>query len=243
MTKRCRKEGRCPPGRILTSKPQTSGLEVAGASGAKPSGPKAPKATRSLLERAAGEGPISYAEGLARAYQQGDAYTHGDTTFVAGTHTMRDVWDDVSKVPSWGDTRQSHRYKMAQRALKASPQTSTIVGHSLGGSVALEAQKQDPRRKTVTFGAPVWDPFGRDKQDYDMSRYNEPGHRAEKPERYRNTLDPISIFDGSSETHVPGMKDLGTLSGPHSYGTLAENRFTSGTAATENPDGTVSITE
>ena len=36
--------------------------------------------TSSLLERAAGEGAITDAEGLERAYAQGDAYTHGTTT-------------------------------------------------------------------------------------------------------------------------------------------------------------------
>ena len=60
------------------------------------SGPKAPPTlapkpkTSSLLHRAAGEGAITDAEGLRRAYEQGDAYTHGTTTYIAGSHTARD---------------------------------------------------------------------------------------------------------------------------------------------------------
>jgi hypothetical protein len=46
--------------------------------------------TSSLLQRAAGEGRITDAEGLRRAYEQGDAYTHGATTYIAGSHTARD---------------------------------------------------------------------------------------------------------------------------------------------------------
>ena len=57
-----------------------------------------------------------------------------------------------------------------------------IVGHSLGGSVALQMQKDHFVPQSRTFGAPVVDlkPFHR--------FYN-------KAERYRHPLDPVSIFD------------------------------------------------
>ncbi len=45
--------------------------------------------TSSLLERAAGEGAITDAEGLERAYTQGDAYTHGTTTYCRLPHGSR----------------------------------------------------------------------------------------------------------------------------------------------------------
>jgi hypothetical protein len=32
---------------------------------------------------------------------------------------------------------------MAKQALKANPQTARVVGHSLGGAVALQLQKED----------------------------------------------------------------------------------------------------
>ena len=87
--------------------------------------------TSSLLERAAGEGPITDAEGLERAYAQGDAYTHGTTTYIAGSHTARDWWDDVTKIPFWGDSHKIYRMQMAHKALAANPQTTRVVGHSL----------------------------------------------------------------------------------------------------------------
>ena len=58
----------------------------------------------------------------------------------------------------------------------------TVVGHSLGGSVSLELQKNYPDRikKSRTYGAPVMDLLGSESENVD---------------RYRNWLDPVSIFD------------------------------------------------
>ena len=211
MTKRCRREGRCP-GRILTGKPQqTSGLEVA---------------KKPLLERAAGEGPIDDATGLTRAYAQGDAYTHGNTTYVAGSHTARDWWDDVTKVPFWGDLRKSHRYKQAEKALDKNPQVTRAVGHSLGGAVALEAQKQRPGLASRTYGAPVLDPLGLDS----------------KAERYRNLGDPVSILDRSAKKSIH-PRPFSSLSGPHDYSNMAAGHMSEGKAATGNRDGSVGISE
>ena len=56
-----------------------------------------------------------------------------------------------------------------------------IVGHSLGGSVALEMQRQHDIPKSRTFGAPVFDLFPKVGQD-----------------RYRHPLDPVSVFDRSA---------------------------------------------
>ena len=214
MTKRRRYE-EAPPGRILTRRPQTSGPRVA-----KP----APK--KSLLQRAAGEGRISDATGLARAYAQGDAYTHGGTTYIAGSHTARDWFDDFTKIPIWGDTRNAHRYRMADRALKANPQVTRVVGHSLGGAVALQLQKDKPGLASRTYGAPVLDPLGLDS----------------KAERYRNVGDPVSIFDRSAKRSVH-PHPFGSFSGPHDYSNIAAQHESEGTAATLNPGGTVSITE
>ena len=77
--------------------------------------------TSSLLERGAGEGATTDAEGLERAYAQGDAYTHGSTTYVAGSHTATDWWQDLSLLPFWGDSHKIYRMQMAQKALAANP--------------------------------------------------------------------------------------------------------------------------
>ena len=131
------------------------------------------------------------AEGMDRAYAQGDTYIEDNKMFVAGSHTARDWWGDFTKNPQWqyvppglfdfvdlmhsepgeliygtGDLRQSERYKAGREALLSHDKVDLGEGHSLGGSVVLQLQKDFPDRlkKTVTYGAPVWDPSGRQKK-------------------------------------------------------------------------------
>ena len=79
--------------------------------------------------------------GLDKAYSlDSGAYPEGDTLYVAGTKSIRDVWDDL-KIP-FGLTSWSQRYGDADRVLDASPQIRRVVGHSLGGAVALELQNR-----------------------------------------------------------------------------------------------------
>ena len=89
--------------------------------------------------------------GLDKAYNlDSGSYVSGDTLFVAGTRSLRDVWDDL-KIP-FGLTSWSDRYQQADRVLEASPQVRRVVGHSLGGAVALELAKNHPRLKqTKTY--------------------------------------------------------------------------------------------
>jgi hypothetical protein len=209
------------------------------------SGPRvsaAPKPKASLLERAAGEGPISDAEGLRRVYESGDAYTHGSTLYVAGSHTARDWWDDVTKIPFWGDSHKIYRMQMAQKALAANPQTTRVVGHSLGGAVALQLQKDDPKLASRTYGAPVWDPFGTDNTERGYGIFDKAQGKPGGVERYRSFGDPVSFFDGSAKSSMLGKEAL-SFSGPHAYQGLAAQHMSEGVAATQKPDGSVSITE
>ena len=155
------------------------------------------------------------AKGLDKAYQQGDGFENDNTLYIAGSHTARDWFDDVTKIPQWryvppgfsqvadllnspegqyffgtGDLRQSERYKKANEFLKNNPKTDTLVGHSLGGSVALQLQKDFPEKnfKTVTYGAPVWDPLGSDKAKIGQ----------ENVLRFSNKGDVVSGFDNSA---------------------------------------------
>jgi len=155
------------------------------------------------------------AEGLSRAYDQGDVFGQDDKMFIAGSHTARDWFDDVTKIPQWqyvpaginpvidimntpwgryllgtGDLRQSERYQKAKEYLLSHPQAKIVEGHSLGGAVALQLEKDFPGRvaKTVTYGAPVWDPFGRQKKEVGQ----------ENVVRFSNTGDIVSIFDNSA---------------------------------------------
>ena len=81
-------------------------------------------------------------EGLSKAYDQGDAHVIGQTLYIAGSHTARDWWDDVTKIPAWGDVRNSERYQRALEVLKQNPQVNRVIGHSLGGAVALELENK-----------------------------------------------------------------------------------------------------
>ena len=147
--------------------------------------PLGDSALRSLALRAVDRTEISDAEGLRRAYQQGDAYAHNDTLYVAGSHTARDWWDDFTKLPF--NSSNIHRLHMAKQAAKAT-NPSTVVGHSLGGAVALRMQQERAgygELKTRTYGAPVFDPLGQHPGD-----------------RYRSYGDPVSVFDRGAKSSL-----------------------------------------
>ena len=69
------------------------------------------------------------------------------------------------------------------------------MGHSLGGSVALELAKNKGIEVSRTFGAPVLDP--------------NPFHRC-TVERMRHPLDPVSVLDR-------GASWGSAMAYPHSY--------------------------
>ena len=89
---------------------------------------------------------ITDAEGLDRAKdQEKRIYVHGNTMYLSGTSwrnqktgmpSLQDPWDDL-KIPIY-KTRYAQRYKDAEEFMKQNPNIDRIVGHSLGGSVALE---------------------------------------------------------------------------------------------------------
>jgi len=166
-----------------------------------------PKAT---IQREDFQNPPTDKEGLERAYAQGDTYIWGDTLYIAGSHTARDWFDDVTKVPFWGDLRGAERYQAAEKALKAHKNIRRVIGHSLGGSVALELQKNYKGLASRTYGAPVWDPLGQDYMKYG------------KVERYNNLFDPVSMFDKSVNSSFKW--DLWTSPSLfHAYDNIAKN--------------------
>ena len=133
-------------------------------------------------------------QGLQEAYKlDSGVFPAGDTLYVAGTKSLRDVWDNL-KIP-FGATRHTQRYEDASRTLKAMPQIRRVVGHSLGGAVTLELQRASPNLKTVTYGAPVISASG--------------------GERHRALFDPVAMFDFGATTELPrGIN-------PHGYCYLA----------------------
>ena len=70
--------------------------------------------------------------------------------------------------------------------MKQNPNIDRIVGHSLGGSVALELGDKH-KIETITYMAPV----------VDTGLFN----HGIQPERYRNDNDPISMFDRGAKSY------------------------------------------
>ena len=120
--------------------------------------------------------------GLSKAYQSDKKlYVDGDSLFIAGTSDKQDVYDDITKIPFYGDLKKSNRYIDVDNVLKNNPNVKNVIGHSLGGSVALELEKNNPNRyKTTTYGAPV----------ISLTKGN----------RFRHGNDPFSSFDYGAKT-------------------------------------------
>ena len=74
---------------------------------------------------------------------------------IAGSSSTQDWYDDL-KIPFY-QTHKTLRYKDAKMLLESNKQITSLNGHSLGGSVALQLQKDFPERnlKINTYGAPV----------------------------------------------------------------------------------------
>jgi len=126
--------------------------------------------------------------GLDTAYQQTNGiFVVANTMYIAGTKSPRDVMDDLL-IP-FSQTQHSSRFQEAEKRL--TPKITRVVGHSLGGSVALELAKKHSLSSEV-YGTPVFS-------------------ASESSTRHRHDWDPISIFDrGAVSTASPGWN-------PHSY--------------------------
>jgi len=128
------------------------------------------------------------------------------TMYVRGSQTGRDWEDDFTRVPAWGNSRDIEMYGNASKAydklISEGKPVDRVVGHSLGGSVALQLQKDKDIPLSRTFGAPVL--------DFD------PGitHKV-LADRFRHPLDPVSMLDRNAK--------WGPLKGyPHMYGGFKE---------------------
>ena len=139
---------------------------------------------------------IEDSEGLNKAYaSEHKVYVEGDTLFIAGTSSFGDVIDDGS-IPL-GMTNRTTRYEQAPQALSKSPQPKRVVGHSLGGSVALTIAQQH-NLVSRTYGAPVASLRG--------------------GERYRAMGDPSSALDFGAHTSI-------ITGNPHSYKEIAKKTY------------------
>ena len=135
-----------------------------------------------IINKAIPNNRISDSEGLSKAYDSPNSiYVDDNRMYIAGTHNFRDAWDDLSKIPFWGDVRNSERYQQAETSLKDNPQVDTVIGHSLGSSVGQELNKQNDNKFNSRF-------YGSPFIDFSFSR-------DPKNQRYRHPGDFISMFD------------------------------------------------
>ena len=149
--------------------------------------------------------PIPDEWGLKEAYNDPESVVHhGDVLYIAGTHSLRDVADDLL-IPLHL-VRNSQRYQQALAALqRANGRIKYLSGHSLGGAVAAVLQEDavagnlGPKyrgfREVRTYGAPL------------LHRDHIPNLHA-----FRRGWDPSSALDsGAATSSAVGWN-------PHSYG-------------------------
>ena len=126
--------------------------------------------------------------------------------YIAGSHITKGVYDDVTKIPVWGDLRNSTRYQAARDALTQNQQVKTVIWHSLGSSIALELQKNyNHITSSRTYVAPVLDLTGTGYGNIDRSR---------------NLFDPISILDRSASRNFK-WNPFESSSLTHDYSNIA----------------------
>ena len=132
---------------------------------------------------------------MRKAYAAPDGlWKDGNKLFIAGTRGARDVadWPKIAL----GTFKGSAIYKRAEPALKADPQINTVIGHSAGGTAALELEKNFPGRVTsVTYSAPVFSPMN-------------PAQLKEKdqPLRFKVAGDPVSLLDENARVTLKAPK-------------------------------------
>ena len=153
----------------------------------------------------------------------------------AGVNIAKGLGYEVPDVPSapsdWGNLRDAERYKMAKEALQDNPQVTRVVGHSLGGSVALELQKEFPNLQSRTYGAPVFEPTG-------LERW-----QKGNVERFANMYDPVTIFDNSATrtNQTSSTNDKSAWFG-HNYDAVSSTFKSGNPEMTRNLDGSYSLT-
>jgi hypothetical protein len=148
-------------------------------------------------------------EGMKKAYDSEDGYFKQDNKlFIAGTKDLHDVYDWSKLV--LGNFNESKIYKNADKIFKDDPTIDFVVGHSAGGSAALELEKQYPDRKitTITYAAPVF-------SNGNLEQFKNPDL---KPMRFAHPGDIVSSMDmnvrpvwKAPEFNLDLMNDVGSM--------------------------------
>ena len=130
-------------------------------------------------------------EGMKKAYESKEGYyKDNNKLFIAGTRDMGDVLDWGKIV--LGTFKDSKIYKNAEDIFRDNEDIDMLIGHSAGGSAALELEKEYGDRKitSVTYNAPVF-------ERGDPEKFLNPDMR---PLRFAISGDPVSMFDMNAQT-------------------------------------------
>ena len=166
-------------------------------------------------------------EGLKQAYQKPEGYhIDGNKLYIAGTRGLTDVMDWY-KIPL-GTFSSSHIYKNIEPVFKNNPNIDTVIGHSAGGSAALELEKKftDRNITSITYNSPVFE------------RTNK--NQNQRPMRFAIAGDPVSMMDMNAQTtfKAPNFTDptvfgLHTINDSYSKPSSAMDFIKSGAQAVE----------
>jgi hypothetical protein len=130
-------------------------------------------------------------EGINIAYSKPEGYHIQDNKlFIAGTRDMKDVLD-WTKLPM-NTFNKSKIYKNAEKALIDNPEITQVIGHSAGGSAALQLEKDYPNKglTSITYSAPVFS-IANIKQIV--------GKQEDKPMRFFHPGDLVSSMDMNAQ--------------------------------------------
>ena len=103
-------------------------------------------------------------EGLKRAYDtRGGLYQHYNKSFIAGTKDFPQDHIDDLKLPVDDTLNKTTRGRTADAYYRSHHGIDTVIGHSLGGAVALSLEKQYKKEgnnpygiiQSKTFGVPT----------------------------------------------------------------------------------------
>ena len=141
---------------------------------------------------------ISDEEGLKRAYDTQDGlYQHYNKLFIAGTKDPIDMVDDL-KLPFNDTLNKTKRGRDADAYYRSHHELDTVIGHSLGGAVALSLENQYKKEGNNPYGIVQSKTFGSPTVST-----NALGEK--NPNRIRYFGDPISALDFNATTVIPSI--------------------------------------
>ena len=133
------------------------------------------------------------------AYETNDGlYQRYNELFIAGTKDFPTDHIDDLKLPMNGTLNKTKRGRDADMYSGSHHEIDTVIGRSLGGSVALALERQYKKEGNNPYGLIQSKTFGAPMISGNLSGTN--------PNRIRWAGDPISALDFNSTTVMPSFK-------------------------------------